>query len=189
MPGIVRPNWERGKVFSSIDSDGRRESPDDVLVVPIGRRTRRPVRVQENILARVCVAETQDHGRHGAATLAVHAQSDSSRSGDMGPEGSLERGEHRPRVEGDLREEPLDQLDLRVRGDVPAFVREDIQSLMAAVHGELPIETEEAQLLSRGAEQIPEVVLVLADLSLQEHVDSGDTWLAQGKIGRASCRE
>ena len=51
---------------------------------------------------------------------------------------------------------------------------------MAAVHGELPIETEEAQLLARGAEQIPEVVLVLADLSLQEDVDSGDAWLAQG---------
>src|SRR3989442_469868 len=76
-----------------------------------------------------------------------------------------------------LREQTLDELHLRIGRDVSAFVREDVESLMAAVHAELSVMTEEPEILPGGREEVPVVVLVFTDLALEEHVHAGDARL------------
>src|SRR5207247_9577520 len=63
--------------------------------------------------------------------------------------------------------------------DVSSLVREDVESLMAAVHGELSIVTKEPEILPRGGEEVPAVVLVFTDRALNEPVQTGDARLPQ----------
>src|SRR5256712_4464767 len=87
-----------------------------------------------------------------------------------------------------LREQGLDELHLRIGRDVSSIVREDVESLMAAVHGELSVVTKEPEILAGGREEIPVVVLVFTDLALEEHVHAGDARLPQRVEDELSAR-
>src|SRR5207249_1315087 len=76
--------------------------------------------------------------------------------------------------------ETLDELHLRIGRDGSSLVREDIESLMAAVHRELSVVTKESEFPPGGREKVPEVVLVFPDLALKEHVHAGDARLPEG---------
>src|SRR5438128_6768154 len=110
----------------------------------------------------------------------MDAETDPSRAGRVRAECALERADHL--IDGPgrrLREETLDELHLRIGRDVSSLVREDVESLMAAVHGELSIVTKEPEILPRGGEEVPVVVLVFPDLALKEDVDAGDARVPQ----------
>src|SRR5256712_3660660 len=110
----------------------------------------------------------------------MDAEAHSPRAGPMRAERALERMDHL--IDGPgrrLREQALDELHLRIRRDVSSLVREDVESLMAAVHGEVSVVTKEPEILPRGREEVPVVVLVFTDLALEEHVHAGDARLPQ----------
>src|SRR5947209_9726410 len=107
----------------------------------------------------------------------------------MRAEGALERMDHL--IDGPgrrLREQALDELHLRIGRDVSSIVREDVESLMAAVHGELSVVTKEPEILAGGREEIPVVVLVFTNLALEEHVHAGDARLPQRVEDELSSR-
>src|SRR2546421_10520080 len=116
------------KAFSPLPGPSvrTREFSDHFLIVPIRSRARRSVRVQQDVLARVYIAEGEDRRRDGAAAWTVDAQADASRSRGVGAQGPPERPDHLLGIEGDLREDPLDELHLRIGRDVAALVRQDI---------------------------------------------------------------
>src|SRR5438309_702424 len=173
IPGTGRGTQVARKVFSPLPerSVRTREFSDRFLIVPIRSRTRRSVRVQQDVRAWVGIAEGEDRRRDGAAAWTVDAEADASGSRRVRAQGSLERPNHLLGIEGDLREDPLDELHLRIGRDVPALVRQDIQALVPSGHRELAVVPEEAHLLFRCNEEVPEVVFMLTDFSLEEHVD------------------
>src|SRR5439155_24801392 len=77
---------------------------------------------------------------------------------------------------------------LRIGRDVASLVREDVESLMAAVHGQLPVVTKKPELLPRGREEVPVVVLVFPDLALNEHVHTGHARLPQRVEAKLSSK-
>src|SRR5712691_11972359 len=170
-----------GKVFSQRHSSVRtRKLTDDFMIVTIRGRARRTVRVQEDVLTRIGVAESYDRRRDRSPTREMDAETDPSRAGRVRAERALERADHL--IDGPgrrLREQTLDELHLRIGRDVASLVREDIESLMAAVHGELSVVAKEPEVLPGGREQVPVVVLVFTDLALEEHVHAGDARLPQ----------
>src|SRR5256885_15323191 len=110
----------------------------------------------------------------------MDAQPDGAGAGRMGAQRALE-GSNLV-LDGPRRrfcEQTLDQLNFRIRNDVAAFVREDVEPFVAAARPELPIIAEEPKVFPRSREEIPEVVLVLADFSLEQHVDARDARLSQ----------
>src|SRR6266566_2404275 len=181
IPGTGRGTQGARKAFSSLPerSVRTREFSDHFLIVPIRSRTRRSVRVQQDVLAWVRIAEGEDRRRDGAAAGTVHAEADAARSRGVRAQGSLERPNHLLGIEGDLREDPLDELHLRIGRNVPALVRQDVQALVPSGHRELAVVPKEADLLLRCDEEVPEVVLVLTHFSLEEHVDASHVRLPQ----------
>src|SRR3989441_4099895 len=110
----------------------------------------------------------------------MDAETDPSRAGRVRAERALERADHL--IDGPgrrLREQTLDELHLRIGRDVSSLVRQDVESLMAAVHGELSLVTKEPEVLPGGREEVPVVVLVCTDLALEEDVHAGDARLPQ----------
>src|SRR2546430_14630462 len=110
----------------------------------------------------------------------MYAEAHPSRAGGVRAEGVLQRTDHR--IDGPgrrLGEQALDELNLRIGRDVSSLVREDVESLMAAVHPELSVVTKEPEFLPRGREEVPVVVLVFPDLALKEDVDAGDARVPQ----------
>src|SRR5207247_2217234 len=198
-PGAGRGTQGARKAFSPLPerSVRTREFSDHFPIVPIRSRTGRSVRVQQDVLARVRIAEGEDRRRDGASAGTVDAQADASRSRGVRAQGPLERPDHSLGIEGDLGEDPLDELHLRIGRDVPALVRQDIQALVPSGHRELAVVPEEADLLLRCDEEVPEVVLMLTHFSLEEHVDASHVRLPQrvqhqlpartGRGGRASA--
>src|SRR5207245_2828669 len=150
------------------------------MIVAVRRRAGRTVRVQQDVLTRIGVAQSQDRGGDSSATREMDAEADPSRAGRVRAERALERADHL--IDGPgrrLREETLDEPHLRIGRDVTSLVREDVESLMAAVRGQLPVVTKKPELLPRGREEVPVVVLVLPDFALNEHVHTGDARLPQ----------
>src|SRR5438309_10952095 len=199
IPGTGRGTKGARKAFSLLPerSIRTREFSDHFPIVPIRSRTRRSVRVQQDVLALVRIAEGEDRRRDGASAWTVDAQADASRSRGVRAQGPLERPDHLLGIEGDLGEDPLDELHLRIGRDVPALVRQDIQALVPSGHRQLAVVPKEAHLLFRSAAEAPEVVLMLTHYSLEEHVDAGHVRLPQrvqhqlpartGRCGRASA--
>src|SRR3989475_12302875 len=110
----------------------------------------------------------------------MYAEAHPSRAGGVRGVGVLQR--RVDRVDGPgrrLGEQALDELHLRIGRDVSSLVREDVESLMAAVHPELSVVTKEPEFLPRGREEVPVVVLVFPDLALKEDVDAGDARLPE----------
>src|SRR3989475_10750066 len=170
-----------GKFFSQQHSSVRTRQPaDDFAVVAVRGRARRTVRVQEDVLTRIGVAESYDRRRARSPTREMDAETDPSRAGRVRAERALERADHL--IDGPgrrLREKTLDELHLRIGRDVSSLVRQDVESLMAAVHGELSLVTKEPEVLPGGREEVPVVVLVCTDLALEEDVHAGDARLPQ----------
>src|SRR5438552_128756 len=156
-----------------------RQAPDRVAVIPIGRRAWRAVRVEEDILPPVGIAQAEDRRRNGPRDRSVDAEAHATHPRGMRPQGALQSADDAVDVGRDLRQESLDELHLRVRGDVPALVRQDVQALVTAGHGKFPIESKETEFFAGSDEEIPEVVFVIADLPLQEDVGPRDAGLPQ----------
>src|SRR5437879_10253733 len=97
----------------------------------------------------------------------------------MRPQGALQSADDAVDVGRDLRQESLDELHLRVRGDVPALVGKDVQALVTAGHGKFTIESKGTEFFEGGDEKIPEVVFVIAELPLQEAVAPRDDGFEQ----------
>src|SRR5438094_9803522 len=99
------------KAFSPLPGPSvrTREFSDLFPIVPIRSRTGRSVRVQQDVLARVCIAEGEDRRRDGASAWTVDAQADASRSRGVRAQGPLQRPDHLLGIEGDLGEAPLDE--------------------------------------------------------------------------------
>src|SRR5207249_4274331 len=149
-------------------------------VLAVRVRAGRAVRVEWHVLTRTVVAEGHDGRRDRSAPREMDAQPHSSRAGRVRAERALERADHL--IDGPgrpLREETLDELHLRIGRDVTSLIREDVESLMAAVHGEFSVVTKKPEILPRGGEEVPVVVLVFPDLALNEHVHTGDARLPQ----------
>src|SRR5438034_8731566 len=127
IPGTGRSTQGARKAFSPLPerSVRTREFSDHFPIVPIRSRTGRSVRVQQDALARVRIAEGEHRRRDGASAGTVYAQADASRSRRLRAPGPLERPDHSLGIEGDLGEDPLDELHLRIGRDVPALVRPD----------------------------------------------------------------
>src|SRR5256884_9644934 len=105
----------------------------------------------------------------------MYAAGPPPRGGCVGAAGVPQPPEHRIDGAGPrLGEQALDELNLRIGRDVSSLVREDVESLMAAVHPELSVVTKAPEFLPRGREEVPVVVLVFPDLALKEDVDAGD---------------
>src|SRR5881397_3854634 len=159
-------SWGREKVFSQRHSSVRtRRSADDFLLVAVRGRAPPTVREELDVLARSGVAESEDCGRDRSAAREMYAEAHPSRAGGVRAEGVLQRTDHR--IDGPgrrLGEQTLDELNLRIGRDVSSLVREDVESLMAAVHPELSVVTKEPEFLPRGREEVPVVVLVFPDL-------------------------
>src|SRR5206468_11611000 len=99
----------------------------------------------------------------------------------MGAQSALQGSNHvldRPRRR--FCQQTLDQLNFRIRRDVAPFVGEDVEPFVATGRRELPIVAEKSKVFPRSREEIPEVVLVLADFSLEQHVDARDARLSEG---------
>src|SRR2546426_2598492 len=110
----------------------------------------------------------------------MDAEAHSACTGRMRAERALEGTD--PLIDGPgrpLREQTLDELPLRIGRDVSSLVRQAVESLMAAVHGELSLVTKEPDVLPGGREEVPVVVLVCTDLALEEDVHAGDARLPQ----------
>src|SRR5438105_1738959 len=117
--------------------------------------------------------------RNGPRDRSVDAEAHATHPRGMRPQGALQSADDAVDVGRELREVSLDDLHLRVRGDVPAFVCQDVQALVTAGHGKFPIESKETEFFAGGDEEIPEVVFVIADLPLQEDVGPRDARLPQ----------
>src|SRR6266705_1127079 len=110
-------------------------------------------------------------------------------TGNMRAERALERTGHL--IDGPgrrLREQTLHELYLRISRDVSAFIRQDVESFMAPVHGELSVVAEEPEVLPGSREQVPVVVLVFTDLALEEDVHARDARLPQPVEDELSSR-
>src|SRR5438128_1405800 len=110
----------------------------------------------------------------------MDAEAHSSGPGCMRAERALERTGHL--IDGPgrrLREQTLDELHLRIGRDVSAFIRQDVESFMAAVHGELSVVAKEPEVLPAGREQVAVVVLVFTDFALEEDGHAKDARLPQ----------
>src|SRR5437867_11348260 len=95
--------------------------------------------------------------------------------GSMRAERALERTGHL--IDGPgrrLREQTLDELHLRISRNVSAFIRQDVEPFMTAVHGELPVVAKEPEVLPGRREQCPVAVLVFTNLALEEDVQPRD---------------
>src|SRR2546422_9649201 len=110
-------------------------------------------------------------------------------TGSMRAERALERTGHL--IDGPgrrLREQTVDELHLRISRDVSAFIRQDVESFMAAVHGELSVVPKEPEVLPGSREQVPVVVRVFTDLALEEDVHARDARLPQPVEDELSSR-
>src|SRR5881296_2644922 len=119
----------------------------------------------------------------------MDAEAHSACTGRMRAERALEGTDHL--IDGPgrrLREQTLDELHLRIGRDVSAFVRQDVESLMATVHRELSVIPKETEILAGCREQVPVVVLVFTDLALEEHVHARDARLPQRVEDELSSR-
>src|SRR3989442_2050996 len=109
----------------------------------------------------------------------MDTEADAVGAGRVGAQRALEGSNHiLDRLRRRLREETLDQLNLRLRRNVSPLIGEDVEPFVAAAHRELAVVAEEPKVFPRSREEIPEVVLVLADFSLEEHVDAPDARLS-----------
>jgi len=128
------------------------------MVVSVRRGAWRTVGVQQYVLARICVAQSEKCRGNGASAREVHTETDLVRSRSVSAKGPLERRDYVLDGSGRrLREKALNQLHLRVRCDIPALVCKDVQSFMTATHRELSVVAEKAQLLAGDGNEIPEI--------------------------------
>src|SRR5205807_7818132 len=97
IPGTGRGTQGVRKVFSPLPerSVRTREFSDRFLIVPIRSRTRRSVRVYQDVRVWDGIAEGTDRRRDGDSAWSVDAEADASGSCRVRAQGSLERSEER----------------------------------------------------------------------------------------------